>query len=267
MTRTGDTGRPGDANEGREWSIQQIAALAGTTSRTLRHYGDLGLLQPIRIGANGYRYYDGAALVRLQRILLLRQLGLGLGAIRDVLQHETAAEPALATHLDWLQRERERLDRQIVSVQTTLDSIQKGRPLMADTMFDGFDHTQYKDEVHQRWGAAAYARSDRWWRSMTDAERNDFTGEGEAIAAAYGELGAAVADASGADTQSVVRRHVVWLGAAMGGESAITAGYLTGLGELYVSDARFGEHFDRHGAGTAAFVRDALNAYAVTLPD
>ena len=39
-------------------SIQDIARLAGTTSRTLRHYDDIGLLHPSRIGHNGYRYYD-----------------------------------------------------------------------------------------------------------------------------------------------------------------------------------------------------------------
>ena len=64
--------------ETRDRSIQDIARLAGTTSRTLRHYDDIGLLEPSRIGANGYRYYDQHALVRLQRILLLRDLGLGL---------------------------------------------------------------------------------------------------------------------------------------------------------------------------------------------
>ena len=68
-----------------EWSIQQIAKLAGTTSRTLRHYDDIGLLSPSSVGHNGYRHYDQAALVRLQRILLLRELGLGLPQIAEVL--------------------------------------------------------------------------------------------------------------------------------------------------------------------------------------
>ena len=58
------------------------ARSAGTTSRTLRHYGAVGLLEPSRIGGNGYRYYDEEALVRLQRIL---ELGLGLPAIAEVL--------------------------------------------------------------------------------------------------------------------------------------------------------------------------------------
>lgn len=32
-----------------DWSIQQIARLSGTTSRTLRHYDEVGLLAPSRI--------------------------------------------------------------------------------------------------------------------------------------------------------------------------------------------------------------------------
>ena len=74
-----------------EWSIQQIAKIAGTTSRTLRHYGEIGLLPPSSVGHNGYRHYDRNALVRLQRILLLRELGLGLPQIGEVLARESIA--------------------------------------------------------------------------------------------------------------------------------------------------------------------------------
>ena len=63
-----------------EITIQQLAKAAGTTSRTLRHYDSVGLVSPSRIGSNGYRYYDDRSLVRLQRVLLLRELGLGLDA-------------------------------------------------------------------------------------------------------------------------------------------------------------------------------------------
>ena len=130
-----------------EWSIQQIAKLAGTTSRTLRHYGERGLLTPSRIGSNGYRYYDGRALVRLQRILLLRELGLGLPQIAQLLDRATDEEQALAGHLAWLREEQHRLARQIVSVEATIAALKGGKPLMAENMFDGFDHTRYKVEV------------------------------------------------------------------------------------------------------------------------
>ena len=41
-----------------EASIQEVARLTGTTSRTLRHYDAIGLLEPSRVGGNGYRWYD-----------------------------------------------------------------------------------------------------------------------------------------------------------------------------------------------------------------
>ena len=39
-----------------ECSIQALAREAGTTSRTLRYYGEVGLLQPSRVGDNRYGY-------------------------------------------------------------------------------------------------------------------------------------------------------------------------------------------------------------------
>ena len=107
-----------------EYGIAEVARLAGTTSRTLRHYGDVGLLAPSRIGANGYRYYDTAALTRLQRILMLRQLGLGVAVIAEVLEAADDTS-ALRAHLEWLRAESERLDRQIASVERTITSIEK----------------------------------------------------------------------------------------------------------------------------------------------
>lgn len=100
--------------EKEDWSIQEIARLAGTTSRTLRHYDDIGLLPPSRIAHNGYRHYDGQALVRLQRILLLRELGLGLPQIAEVLGAASVGEgagseaTALETHLALLREEQTR---------------------------------------------------------------------------------------------------------------------------------------------------------------
>ena len=142
-------------------SIQDVARLAGTTSRTLRHYDRMGLLPPSRVGSNGYRYYDDDALVRLQRILLLRDLGLGLPAIAEVLNRDTEPARALQKHLGWLKQEQERLARQIASVSLTIKQLEGGEQLMAENMFNGFDHTQYKDEVEERWGTYAYAAGDR----------------------------------------------------------------------------------------------------------
>ncbi len=40
------------------WSIAEVARMSNVTSRTLRHYDDIGLLTPAYVGSNGYRYYE-----------------------------------------------------------------------------------------------------------------------------------------------------------------------------------------------------------------
>ena len=69
------------AQESTAWSIVEVARLAGVSSRTLRHYDDVGLLPPAYVGSNGYRYYGRDELHRLQEVLVLRELGLPLDAI------------------------------------------------------------------------------------------------------------------------------------------------------------------------------------------
>ncbi|MBV8931635.1 MAG: MerR family transcriptional regulator [Kutzneria sp.] len=241
-----------------EWSIQDIARTAGTTSRTLRHYGDIGLLPPSRVGGNGYRYYDQDSLVRLQRILLLRDLGLGLAAIAEVLSGEQDTGAALRTHLALLEQQRRRIDRQIESVRTTLRKTEGGEQLMAQEVFDGFDHVKYEQEVVERWGRDAWEKGDRWWRSLSDHERKGFQQRQLDIAADYGRACHAGRSADSAEVQAITQRHFEWLSATV----RPTKEYFIGLGEMYVADPRFAANYDKHGTGTAVLVRDAMKVYA-----
>jgi DNA-binding transcriptional MerR regulator len=254
--------------EQKDWSIQEIARLAGTTSRTLRHYDDIGLLPPTRVAPNGYRHYDAPALVRLQRILLLRDLGLGLPQIAGILAKQSAETSALQTHLALLREEQARLARQIASVESTIDALRGGEELMAENMFDGFDHTQYKEEVEDRWGKKAYADSDRWWRGMTDAERADWQQRVSDLGRDWIAAAESGVDPASAEAQDVARRHVEWLTSVPGTPAAVPGGdvkgYVIGLGEMYVADPRFGANYATASGGTqgAEFVRDALRIYA-----
>jgi DNA-binding transcriptional MerR regulator len=247
-----------------EWSIQQVARLAGTTSRALRHYAAVGLLAPSRIAGNGYRYYDEDALVRLQRILLLRELGLGLGEIGAVLDRDEPEREALTRHLAWLRHEQHRLEAQIAAVESTITARDGKEELMAEKMFDGFDHTRYREEVEERWGAEAYSRSDAWWSGMSDEERSRWKDAAADLAAAWKAAAAAGADPSGVEAQDAAERHVAWLMAIPGTPAAESGGdvgaYVRGLGDMYVADPRFAANYG--GESGARFVRDALRLYA-----
>lgn len=65
--------------------VQQFAQLAHVTVRTLHHYDRLGLLSPALRSEKGYRLYRMEDLAQLERILVLRYLGLPLRSIEEVL--------------------------------------------------------------------------------------------------------------------------------------------------------------------------------------
>lgn len=244
-----------------EWSIQQIARLAGTTSRTLRHYDQVGLVPPSRVGENGYRYYDARSLIRLQRVLLLRELGLGLKQIRQVLDRETDESAALHTHLALLRREQNRLKRQIAAVEHTIVSLKGRDPLMAEAMFEGFDHTEYKDEVEQRWGADAYAQSDRWWRSLSAAEQKQWLARVAELNRDWITAHEAGVTPDSPEAQALAQRHLDWLRGVPGTPQGDFRGYVRGLLDLYVADERFAANYGgRAGAGLVrAAVRSLLD--------
>ncbi|MGW7520524.1 MerR family transcriptional regulator [Streptomyces sp. NPDC054796] len=77
----------------------ELAALAGVTVRTLRHYHQIGVLDEPERSVNGYRVYDVRHLVRLLRITRLTGLGVPLAALPDVLDDQRAAD-ALLDELD-----------------------------------------------------------------------------------------------------------------------------------------------------------------------
>ncbi len=242
-------------------SIHDVASASGVSSRTLRHYDEVGLLPAGRAG-NGYRTYSRADLVRLQRILLLRQLGMGLPQIAATLDDSVDDVVALQEHLAALRSQRRQLDRQMASVKRTIDSLQTKEEIVADEMFDGFDHTEHRAEVEHRWGEQAYADSDRWWQGLEEDGQREFMQESEAIARAWAQAQARGLPAAGPEVAAIAARHARWIEQGWGGRTP-SADALVGLAQMYVDDERFAVNYG--GAQGAAYVRDGLVAYAETL--
>ncbi|QFU88447.1 MerR family transcriptional regulator [Amycolatopsis sp. YIM 10] len=84
------------------WSTREIAELAGTSLRAVRHYHEIGLLAEPERRANGYKRYGVAHLVRLLRVKRLTDLGFSLTQIAemgDADEHPEEALRALDTEL------------------------------------------------------------------------------------------------------------------------------------------------------------------------
>ncbi|MFE0453170.1 MerR family transcriptional regulator [Streptomyces sp. NPDC058914] len=94
------------------FTIGELARATGLTVRTIRYWSDEGVLTPVTRSAGGYRLYDAEAAARLELIRTLRELGLGLDAVRGVLAGETTVAQVAAAHVA-------ALDAQIRSLRVT----------------------------------------------------------------------------------------------------------------------------------------------------
>ncbi|MEJ2753733.1 MAG: helix-turn-helix domain-containing protein, partial [Chloroflexota bacterium] len=71
------------------FKIGEFSQLGQVSTRMLRHYDKMGLLQPSYTDEwTGYRYYTIEQLSRLHRIIALKDLGLSLAQIADLLNTE-----------------------------------------------------------------------------------------------------------------------------------------------------------------------------------
>lgn len=102
------------------WSTRQIADLAGTTLKTVRHYHEVGLLDEPARTRNGYKQYGVEHLVRLMQIKRMTDLGFSLSDIAAVQQHDGHPEQALRTLDSELAATIERLQRARVEIAVIL---------------------------------------------------------------------------------------------------------------------------------------------------
>jgi DNA-binding transcriptional MerR regulator len=246
------------------WSIAQVAQMSGVTSRTLRHYDEIGLLAPAYVGGNGYRYYEQEQLLRLQQILVLRELGIGLSEIAEAIDSEPNTVAALRRHHTRLLAERERLGRLADTVARTIaelehggDTVTEPRINRPENLFEGFDPSVYDAEVRERW-PEQYEQSKQVADGFTPEQLRT---EQKEMTAAMIRM-AALMVAGAAPDDPVVLDEVDWHYRSISRFWTPNATAYTNLGQMYVDDERFKETYEKVAEGLAAFHRDAMAAYA-----
>ena len=90
--------------------INEVEALVGITKKNIRFYEAEGLLSPRRSSANGYRDYGEAEVETLQRIKLMRKLGVPLEEIRRMQAGRLTVGDGMRRHLVALERQRADLE-------------------------------------------------------------------------------------------------------------------------------------------------------------
>ncbi|MEO3784426.1 MerR family transcriptional regulator [Actinocorallia sp. B10E7] len=106
------------------FTIGQLARRTGLAARTIRFWSDLGVVPPAGRSAGGYRLYDAEAVARLELVRTLRELGLGLEAVKAVLARGTTVAEVARTHVAALDVEIRvlRLRRAVLSTVAARES-------------------------------------------------------------------------------------------------------------------------------------------------
>ncbi len=241
------------------FTVKQLCKMAGVTPRTLHYYDQIGLLKPTQVGENGYRDYGEEALLRLQQILLYRQLDLPLEDVRRILDRpDFDVQRALESHRQELRKRIARMERLAATVDDTILHLKGQKPMSQKQFFAGFSEEQqaaYEKEAMELYDPEVVKASNRKWKAYPQAEKERILAEGGAIYDAI--VGAIPRGPESPEAQAGVERwhrhqQYFW---NPGDEQ------LLGLGELYNQDPRFKANFDKFDPRLAEFMREAIKVY------
>ncbi len=243
-------------------TVSQVAKLSGVSVRTLHHYDEIGLLPPSARTEAGYRLYGEGDLQRLQQILFFKELEFPLEQIsRIVTDPAFDLQAALLMQRQLLTEKATKVRALLSAVETALESIERGTGMNQEEMFEvfgNFDPTKYEAEAQQRWGETdAYRESARRTNKYGKAEWMKIKAEGEAVLASFAR---AMTEGKRPDSPDA-------MGLAEEARLQIDRWFYPcsrqlhrSLGQMYVADPRFAEHYERVRPGLAQYVHDAILA-------
>jgi len=248
-----------------EYTISKLSKIAGVSTRTLRYYDEIKLLEPARINSSGYRIYGKEEVDRLQQILFYKELGFELCDIKRI-----TASPdfdhlkALNEHLNKLLTKKERLNALIANLSKTIKAVEGEFTMTDREKFEGFkqklideNEAKYGKEIREKYGDETVNKSNKKLLNIKEEQFAEFKKLEEELADTLkeaiktknpsGELGLKAADL-----------HKRWL---MFSWDKYSKEAHVGLANMYVSDERFKEYYEKIAPGAAEFLRDAILCY------
>jgi MerR family transcriptional regulator, thiopeptide resistance regulator len=250
----------------RTYKVADVARMSGVSIRALHHYDAIGLLVPTGRTDAGYRLYTDADLLRLQQILIGRELGFRLEEIRRSLDDPHFDQRrALADQRRRLEEKSRAIDAMLRAVDAALSVVERdqhGGAMDMKAIFDGFDPSIYDKETEERWGGSdAYEESRRRVKGYTADDWKQWKAE---TAALYGDAAAAMrggVDPTSPAALAIAERH----------RRAIDRWFYpcskamhAGLADMYEADERFRASIDQAGEGLTTFLAAAIRANAAT---
>lgn len=248
-----------------EYTVKQLAKIAGVSPRTLRYYDEIGLLKPARINSSGYRIYEKEQVDLLQQILFYRELGVSLDKIKDIIYSPDFNEiEALKEHHKKKLDKRKQLDLLIENVRKTILAKEGSIKMEDREKFEGFkknlideNEKKYGKEAREKYGDEAVEKSNKMLMNMTQEEYERLNKLQEEFMSTL-EKAFKTGDPRGELAQKAADLHRQWL-CFFWDEYSKEAH--VGVCQMYIEDERFRHYYDKFQPGTVEFLRDAVLAY------
>jgi MerR family transcriptional regulator, thiopeptide resistance regulator len=248
-------------------TVKQVAKISGVSVRALHHYDEIGLLKPASIGRNGYRYYGREELLRLQQILVHRELDIPLGEIRAILD-----DPGF-DQLEALRAQRERLAAEALryaqlvrTIDRTIADLNGENAMPNAELYQGI--SAEKQAEYEKWLIETYggdmphriAVSKRKYESLTAAEKAQLSDELMEVETAWAAAMKNGVPADSVSLEPLLRRHRAWV-AAMWNKPCPPQAY-AGLADLHLGHPDFVSRYEALGKGFSDYHAASMKAHA-----
>jgi DNA-binding transcriptional MerR regulator len=249
------------------YTVKQLARLSGVSVRTLHHYDEIGLLAPAHLGDNRYRYYGQAELLRLQQILLHRELGFPLQQIATLLDRPGFDRVgALRSQRERLAMEAQRYAELVRTIDRTIADLDGDTEMKDAELFKGFapeKQAEYERWLVGRYGGDMKERIDvgkRKYESLPDAEKAKLQQELTTLEADLAEACRRKVATDSPALAPVLARHRQWI-ATMWGRPCPPEAY-AGMADLYLAHEDFRARYEAQAPGFSEYLAAAMKAYA-----
>lgn len=249
------------------YTVSEVATMAGVSVRTLHRYHEIGLLCPAYVGENSYRYYGRTELLRLPQILIHRELGIPLAEIGDILD-----APGF-DRLTSLKDQRERIAQVVArstemlrTIDRTIAELEGDRTMKDAELYSGIVDPK-KQAEYEAWLEQNYCpkirgpveTGRRKMESLSPAERNAMMAELKDIEQ---QLAKAKQDGVPPEARTLdplIERHRAWVASSWGRDCAPAV--YAGLADTY-EHPDFKARYESIGAGFSDYLCTAMRSWA-----
>lgn len=248
-----------------EYTIKKLGDLASISTRALRYYDSINLLNPSYTNSSGYRIYTSKEVDKLQQILFYKELNMPLKEISSLINSSGFnAIEALNKHSVQLTNRKSKIETLLINIDLSIQSLERNIIMNDKEKFEGFkdktirDNTEkYGEELNELYGHDVIKEANTKYKKLSKYEIK----KQELLSQEIDILlvkAVGLNDIHNSVSRELCQKHQEWIQSYW--PSYSKSAHLS-LVEMYLSDERFKSYYEKRVLGGAIFLRNAMKVY------